>query len=82
VLGLKGKVSEFELTTLRAQLYEATVAKARRGELPLVHHIRLGIGRSTFALAPHGNGNRPRGVGSTSVAPTGPCVNSSATESR
>jgi transposase InsO family protein len=35
LLGLKGTMSEFELTTLRARLLEAAVAKARRGELRL-----------------------------------------------
>jgi DNA invertase Pin-like site-specific DNA recombinase len=33
LLGLKGTMSEFELTTLRRRLLEAAVAKARRGEL-------------------------------------------------
>lgn len=33
--GLKGTVSEFELTTLRRRLIDAARAKARRGELRL-----------------------------------------------
>lgn len=33
LLGLKGTMSEFELTVLRRRLLEAAVAKARRGEL-------------------------------------------------
>ena len=35
LLGLKGTMSEFELTTLRRRLLEAARAKARRGELRL-----------------------------------------------
>ena len=35
LLGLKGTMSEFELTLLRKRLLEAAVAKARRGELRL-----------------------------------------------
>lgn len=35
LLGLKGTMSEFELTALRQRLLDAAVAKARRGELRL-----------------------------------------------
>ena len=33
LLGLKGTMSEFELTVLRRRLFDAAIAKARRGEL-------------------------------------------------
>ncbi len=35
LLGLKGTMSEFELTLLRRRMLDAAVAKARRGELRL-----------------------------------------------
>src|SRR5215472_7523926 len=40
LLGMKGRISEFELGVLRARMLDATRAKARRGEL----RIRVAIG--------------------------------------
>jgi DNA invertase Pin-like site-specific DNA recombinase len=54
LLGLKGTISEFELTTLRARLLEAAVAKARRGELRLAVPVGYVWARDTgLALDPN-----------------------------
>src|SRR5208283_5993032 len=54
LLGLKGTMSEFELTTLRARLLEAAVAKARRGELRLPVPVGYVWSRDTgLALDPN-----------------------------
>jgi DNA invertase Pin-like site-specific DNA recombinase len=47
LLGLKGSVSEFELTVLRRRLLEAAVAKARRGELRIAVPVGYKWSRET-----------------------------------
>src|SRR6476620_7218307 len=50
LLGMKGSISEFELGVLRARMYDAARAKARRGELRLsvpigyIWHREIGLG--------------------------------------
>src|SRR5271163_3235772 len=50
LLGMKGSISEFELSVLRARMYEAARSKARRGELRIgvpvgyVWHREMGLG--------------------------------------
>jgi excisionase family DNA binding protein len=50
LLGMKGSISEFELGVLRARMFEAVRAKARRGELRIsvpigyVWHREVGLG--------------------------------------
>jgi DNA invertase Pin-like site-specific DNA recombinase len=47
LLGLKGTMSEFELTVLRRRLLEAAIAKARRGELRLAVPVGFVWSRET-----------------------------------
>ena len=49
LLGLKGTMSEFELTLLRKRLLDAAVAKARRGELRAAPSPSATSGRATSA---------------------------------
>ena len=50
LLGMKGSISEFELGVLRARMFDAARAKARRGELRIsvpvgyVWHREIGLG--------------------------------------
>jgi len=50
LLGMKGSISEFELSVLRAHIFEAALAKAHRGELRIsvpigyVWHREVGLG--------------------------------------
>jgi excisionase family DNA binding protein len=50
LLGMKGSISEFELSVLRTRMYEAARSKARRGELRIgvpvgyVWHREMGLG--------------------------------------
>jgi excisionase family DNA binding protein len=50
LLGMKGSISEFELGVLRSRMFEAAVAKAKRGELRIsvpigyIWHREIGLG--------------------------------------